>query len=105
VRPLIGGPHKNQFHSSFDLVPDAANGRAHGLDRNLTGRFGTRDYAAEELVAELSAAFLCAQLNIQGELKHAESSRRRFTSCTTTPARSLPPPRSPARLRTFFERF
>lgn len=41
------------------------------LDRDLSGRFRTRAYAAEELIAELTAAFLCAQLNITGELRHA----------------------------------
>jgi antirestriction protein ArdC len=42
------------------------------LDRELDGRFGTRKYAAEELIAELTAAFLCAHLGITGELRHAE---------------------------------
>jgi len=37
------------------------------LDRNLTGRFGTEAYAMEELVAELGAAFLCADLGITPE--------------------------------------
>jgi antirestriction protein ArdC len=41
------------------------------LDRDLSARFGTRAYAAEELVAELTAAFLCAHLGIVGELRHA----------------------------------
>lgn len=41
------------------------------LDRDLSGRFGTEAYAAEELVAELAAAFLCAALAIPGELRHA----------------------------------
>jgi antirestriction protein ArdC len=41
------------------------------LNRNLSGRFGTRAYAAEELIAELTAAFLCAHLGIEGELRHA----------------------------------
>jgi antirestriction protein ArdC len=41
------------------------------LDRDLTGRFGTKAYAAEELVAEMTAAFLCAHLNLKGELRHA----------------------------------
>jgi antirestriction protein ArdC len=41
------------------------------LDRDLSARFGTRAYAAEELVAELTAAFLCAHLGITGELRHA----------------------------------
>jgi antirestriction protein ArdC len=39
-------------------------GAKHRLDRNLKGRFGSRSYAAEELVAELGAAFLCAQLGL-----------------------------------------
>ena len=41
------------------------------LNRDLKNRFGTKAYAAEELVAELTAAFLCAHLHIQGELRHA----------------------------------
>ncbi len=41
------------------------------LDRNLSGRFGTSAYAAEELIAELTAAFLCAHLSITGELRHS----------------------------------
>ncbi len=41
------------------------------LNRDLAGSFGTRKYAAEELVAELTAAFLCAHLGIEGELRHA----------------------------------
>jgi antirestriction protein ArdC len=41
------------------------------LDRDLSGRFRTRSYAAEELIAELAAAFLCAHLGIKGELRHA----------------------------------
>ncbi|TAJ36852.1 MAG: DUF1738 domain-containing protein [Reyranella sp.] len=31
------------------------------LARNLTTRFGTHDYAMEELIAELGAAYLCAE--------------------------------------------
>jgi antirestriction protein ArdC len=34
------------------------------LDRDLSGRFGNEAYAVEELVAELGAAFLCADLSI-----------------------------------------
>jgi antirestriction protein ArdC len=37
----------------------------------LRGRFGERAYAAEELVAELCAAFLCAEFSIDGDLRHA----------------------------------
>jgi antirestriction protein ArdC len=41
------------------------------LDRDLKNRFGCRDYAAEELVAELGAAFLCAEFGFDGDLRHA----------------------------------
>ena len=39
----------------------------HRLDRDLTGRFGDEAYAAEELVAELGAAFLCAALGVENQ--------------------------------------
>jgi antirestriction protein ArdC len=39
-------------------------GHSSRLDRNLTKRFGKADRAAEELVAEIGAAFLCAELGI-----------------------------------------
>ena len=41
------------------------------LDRSLQGRFGDQAYAAEELIAELCAAFLCAEFSMDGELRHA----------------------------------
>jgi antirestriction protein ArdC len=42
------------------------------FNRDLNNRFGTKAYAAEELVAELGAAILCAQLGVTGQLHHAE---------------------------------
>jgi len=41
------------------------------LDRDLRHRFGERAYAAEELFAELCAAFLSAEFSIDGDLRHA----------------------------------
>ena len=41
------------------------------LDRDLRHRFGERAYAAEELVAELGAAFLCAEFGIDGDVRNA----------------------------------
>lgn len=41
-------------------------------NRDLSkGRFGNADYAFEELVAELGAAFLCSTHGIKGDLRHA----------------------------------
>jgi antirestriction protein ArdC len=48
------------------------SGHPSRLNRDLKVRFGTCAYAAEELIAELGAAFLCAHLGIKGELRHAE---------------------------------
>jgi antirestriction protein ArdC len=42
------------------------------LARDLTGRFGSSGYAREELVAELSCAFICAHLNIVPTVRHAD---------------------------------
>jgi antirestriction protein ArdC len=39
-------------------------GASHRLDRTFGRRFGDQAYAAEELVAEIGAAFLCAELQI-----------------------------------------
>jgi antirestriction protein ArdC len=41
-----------------------ATGHKGRLDRNLTGKFGDRAYAAEELIAELTSAFVCAEWGI-----------------------------------------
>jgi antirestriction protein ArdC len=41
------------------------------LDRDLKNRLGSRDYAAEELVAELASAFICAEFGINKEVRHA----------------------------------
>jgi antirestriction protein ArdC len=41
------------------------------LDRDLKDRFGSRNYAAEELIAELGAAFLCAEFGFDGDVRSA----------------------------------
>jgi len=43
------------------------SGAKHRLDRDLKSRFGSASYAAEELIAELGAAFLCSDLSITNE--------------------------------------
>lgn len=39
------------------------------LRRDMSGRFGNAAYAAEELIAEIGAAFLCSELQITPELR------------------------------------
>ena len=41
------------------------------LDRDLKNRFASRNYAAEELIAELGAAFLCAEFGFDGDVRNA----------------------------------
>jgi antirestriction protein ArdC len=45
------------------------SGHPSRLNRDLSGRFGSHAYAAEELIAELGAAFLCADLGITPEIR------------------------------------
>jgi antirestriction protein ArdC len=49
-----------------------ASGAAHRLNRDLSGSFGSKKYAFEELVAEMNAAFCCASLGITPTVRHAD---------------------------------
>ena len=49
-----------------------ATGHRSRLNRDLSGSYGTKKYAFEELVAELSAAFGCASLGIVPTVRHAD---------------------------------
>ncbi|MFP5512268.1 MAG: ArdC family protein [Alphaproteobacteria bacterium] len=49
-----------------------SSGHPSRLKRDLSGSFGSRKYAFEELVAEISAAFLCAALGIVPTIRHAD---------------------------------
>jgi antirestriction protein ArdC len=47
-------------------------GHTSRLDRNFSGNRGGEAYAREELVAELSSAFLCAELGVVPTVRHAD---------------------------------
>ncbi len=49
-----------------------ASGHHSRLNRDLGGSFGSKKYAFEELIAELSAAFSCASLGIMPTVRHAD---------------------------------
>ncbi|MGE3703018.1 MAG: ArdC family protein [Hyphomicrobiaceae bacterium] len=49
-----------------------ASGHSSRLNRDISGSFGSRKYAFEELVAELNAAFCCASLGIAPTVRHAD---------------------------------
>lgn len=47
-------------------------GHASRLDRNLKTNKGTKDYAREELVAEMASAFICAAQSITPTVRHTD---------------------------------
>ena len=49
-----------------------ASGAAHRLNRDLSGSFGSKAYAREELIAEMAGAFVCASLGIVPTVRHAD---------------------------------
>jgi antirestriction protein ArdC len=71
-------PRPEQFESVSAFYATSCHehghwsGAAHRLAREFGKRFGDNAYAFEELVAELTAAFLCAELDIPGRLQHPE---------------------------------
>jgi len=75
---IIKMPEIGTFLSSENYYATAFHELTHWTseknrcDRDLSkGRFGNSEYAFEELVAELGAAFLCSQHGIKGDLRHA----------------------------------
>lgn len=64
-------PEASSFYSTAFHELTHWSGHSSRLDRDLRGRFRDHAYAAEELIAEIGAAFLCASLGVQGELQHA----------------------------------
>jgi antirestriction protein ArdC len=77
-RPSTDGIHVPEFDAFFSaeayygtLLHELVHwtGAKKRCDRNLKNSCGSKDYAREELVAELGAAFLCGGLNIENEVR------------------------------------
>lgn len=49
-----------------------ASGHASRLNRDLSGSYGSKKYAFEELIAEISSAFSCAALGIVPTVRHVD---------------------------------
>lgn len=71
-------PNKGSFNSEANYYATAFHELGHWtgsksrLDRDLDkGKYGNPAYAFEELVAEITSAYLCTDYGIQGELRHA----------------------------------
>jgi antirestriction protein ArdC len=71
-------PEKAQFASRENyyatLLHESVHATGHDsrLKRLTPARFGSENYAYEELVAELGAAMLCAYCGLDGDLRHAD---------------------------------
>lgn len=69
-------PHLGQFDTPAAYYSTSAHEHTHWtghrdrLGRDLSGRFGSDAYGAEELVAELGAAFWCAQFGLEPATRH-----------------------------------
>jgi antirestriction protein ArdC len=59
------------YHATLLHESVHATGHDSRLKRLTPARFGSEEYAYEELVAELGAAMLCAHTGIDGDLRHA----------------------------------
>ncbi len=75
---LIRVPPPQAFNMTVDWHRTALHELGHWsgaeqrLGRDLSGSFGSRAYAQEELVAEMTAAFACASLSIEPTVRHAD---------------------------------
>jgi antirestriction protein ArdC len=69
---FINGPSRTATEAYYSVLCHELvhlSGAPHRLNRQFGERFGDAAYAAEELVAELGAAFLCADLQITNGLR------------------------------------
>ena len=63
--PVVEGfSHPDEYYSTLLHELSHWSGHPDRLSRITLGKFGTHAYGYEELIAELSAAFLCSYLNI-----------------------------------------
>jgi antirestriction protein ArdC len=71
-------PHQTAFRDQINYYRTMfhelshATGHESRLDRKLLNAFGSKDYAREELVAEMGAAFVCASLGIEPTVRHSD---------------------------------
>lgn len=75
---LIRIPSREAFVSTADFYCTAFHELGHWtahpsrLARDLKSRFGSEAYAREELIAELTSAFLCAEFGIVPKVRHTD---------------------------------
>jgi len=63
----------NAYYATFVHELSHWTGHKSRLDRKQSGKFGSNDYAFEELIAEIGAAFVCSQYGINSEIENHAS--------------------------------
>ena len=69
--PMAAFDSRENYYATLLHESVHASGHDSRLKRITPARFGSENYAFEELVAELGAAMLCAKCGIDGDLRHA----------------------------------
>lgn len=78
AQDYVAVPRPDDFHDPVNWHRTAFHELGHWtghrarLDRDQTGRFGSKEYGREELVAEMAGAFICAALGIVPSVRHAD---------------------------------
>jgi antirestriction protein ArdC len=78
AKDYVAVPRPDDFHDTVNWHRTAFHELGHWtghrarLDRDQTGRFGSKEYGREELVAEMAGAFVCAALGIVPSVRHAD---------------------------------
>ncbi|WP_303032688.1 zincin-like metallopeptidase domain-containing protein, partial [Dubosiella newyorkensis] len=78
VRDVVRLPNKEQFTDEYvyssTLLHELCHATGHKsrLDRDMTGQFGSENYAKEELRAEIGSSFLMAALQIEPKPEHIQ---------------------------------
>lgn len=70
--PLSNFDNQSSYYATMLHELIHWTGHESRLDRISSTEFGSPEYAFEELVAELGAAFLCAELGVTAEQRHAD---------------------------------
>ena len=72
-------PLSTAFHGEYEYNATALHELAHStghpsrLNRPMSGRFGSEEYAFEELIAEISSCFMSVNLDVQQMPQHMEN--------------------------------
>jgi antirestriction protein ArdC len=69
--PMAAFNSPENYHATLLHESVHATGHEKRLKRITPARFGSEEYAFEELVAELGAAMLCAYCGVNGDLRHS----------------------------------